>query len=46
MFLVYFFKVVEVIRTFGIYAFMYAEEGTVFLGCKGMPAMGAGKLHR
>lgn len=46
MFLVYFFKVVEIVRTFGIYAFMYAEEGTVFLCCKGMPAMRAGKLDR
>ena len=30
VFLIHFFKIVEIIRTFGIDAFMYAEELTVF----------------
>ena len=37
VFLLYFFKIVEIIRTFGIYTFMNAEKFTVFLSNKVLP---------
>ena len=43
VFLLHFFKVVEIIRALWIDTFMYAEELTVFLGNEGISAVRAGK---
>lgn len=41
--LFHFFKIVEIVRTFGIDTFVYAEELAVFLGNQGIAAMRTGK---
>ena len=46
VFLLHFFKIVEIIRTLWIDTFMYAEELTVFLGNEGISAVRAGKAKR
>ena len=46
VFLLHFFKIVEIIRTLWIDSFMYAEELTVFLGIEGISAVRAGKAKR
>ena len=46
VFFVHFGKIVKIVRAFGIHAFMYAEKLTVFLGGKGIAAVGAGKTER
>lgn len=45
VFLLYFFKIVEIIRTFGIYTFMNAEKFTVFLSNKGVTTVRAGETN-
>ena len=37
VFLIHFFKIVEIVRTFWVNAFMYAEELTVFFGTRVFP---------
>lgn len=44
--LLHFFKAVEIIRAFGAYTFMYAEEFTVFLGSQGISTVRTGKAER
>lgn len=44
--LVDFVKIVEIVRTFGIDTFMYAEEFTVFLGSQGIATVRACKPDR
>ena len=39
VFIIYFGKIVEIIRAFGIDAFMYAEKLTFFLGDKSIAAV-------
>ena len=41
-----FFEVVEIIRTFWVYALMYNEVPAFFPGNKGVATMGTAKLHR
>ena len=41
--LLHFFKMVEIVRAFGIDTFVYAEELAVFLGNQGIAAMRTGK---
>ena len=45
VFLLHFFKIVEIIRTFGIYTFMNAEKFTVFLSNKGVTTVRAGETN-
>ena len=46
VFLIHFFKIVEIVRTFWIDAFMYAEELAVFFWNEGISAVRAGKAKR
>ena len=39
----HFFKIVEIVRAFGIDTFVYAEKLAVFLGNQGIAAMRTGK---
>ena len=43
---IHFFKVVEIVGTLWIDAFMYAEKLSVFFGGKGTATVGAGKAER
>ena len=46
VFLIHLFKIMEIVRTFWIDAFMYAEELTVFFGDEGVSAVRTGKAKR
>ena len=46
VFIIHFGKIVEIIRAFGIHAFMNAEKLAVFLGSKGTAAVGAEQPER
>ena len=46
IFPIHFFKIVEIVRTFWIDAFMYAEELTIFFGNECISAVRTGKAKR
>ena len=46
VFLIHFFKIVEIVRTFWVNAFMYAEELTVFFWNEGISTVRTGKAER
>ncbi len=46
VFLIHFFKIVEIVRTFWIDAFMYAEELAVFFWNEGITTVRTGKAKR